>query len=88
MVLMTEAEDAINGVLPLVEFEVVAIEMLTENALRSVGKEKTELSDFCLHVAVVVVSQFNLLYWSHFVLASHNCRAKCNGPPMILNVVC
>ncbi len=88
IVMMTKTEDAIDRELPFVEFNVVAIEMLTENALRSIGKERTELGDLCSHVAVVIASQFEVLCRSNFVLASRNCRAKCKCTPTILDVVC
>jgi hypothetical protein len=85
--MMTEPKNSVDRKASLVEVDVVAIDMLPENMLRCFDKQSAELGDCGSHIAVVIISQLDVLSWRNLVLASDNHLAKGNGTPTVFDVV-
>jgi hypothetical protein len=56
VVMMTKTKKKVNRKVTLVEINVVAVKMLLETVLQCFSKQSIELSDFCLHIAIVIAS--------------------------------
>ncbi len=54
--MMTKTKKKVNRKVTLVEINVVAVKMLLETVLQCFSKQSIELSDFCLHIAIVIAS--------------------------------